>query len=116
MTPDKHTPGNNAENKPSAVYSLLPGWYWAKPHSEYSLMEWLPIYIVGDGTYLTNGVSQPVTMLAGEELHRAIMPEVRQPQSQHDTCPACKGEGFGPVGGRPGTPCGECGTTGKING
>lgn len=37
-----------------------------------------------------------------------------QHEPHDDVCPACKGEGFGPVGGRSGMPCGMCGTTGKI--
>lgn len=37
-----------------------------------------------------------------------------QHQPHDNTCTACLGEGFGPIGGRPHQACGMCGATGKI--
>lgn len=50
---------------------------------------------------------------------KAAIPEMssvsdEQHEPHDNTCPACKGEGFGPLGERPSMPCGMCGTTGKI--
>lgn len=53
------------------------------------------------------------------ECIKATTPEMNsasdeQHEPHSNACPACQGEGFSPIGGRPHQPCGMCGASGTI--